>query len=418
MNLLLIHQSFVDRDHAGGTRHVEMARYLVEQGHAVSVVAGNLNYLTGKPFVDSKQLFVRQRFDGVEVLRSYVYPAIHRSFGWRVVAFLSFMVSSVYAALRAGKVDVVMGTSPPIFQLFSAWLVSVVKWRPLVVEIRDLWPEFAIDMGVLKNPIIIWMARLWESFIYKRATHLVVNSPAYRGYLISKGVAEEKITVIPNGVDPSMFDVTRDADVEGLRKSLGVCDKFVVVYAGAVGLANDIDTLVAAAERLRSDTDDAASNSTQSAVHILILGDGKEKRRLQKVANDKSLLNVTFLQPIPKNEMASILAASDACVATLQPIPMFKTTYPNKVFDYMAARRPTILAIDGVIREVIESSEGGVYVKPGDPKRLADGIREMRDLSSDERRAMGERARAYVEKHFDRDKQTKKLEQVLRSLVS
>lgn len=389
MHLLIIHQAFAGPDDPGGTRHYEFARHMAAQGHQVTIVAANLNYQTGAPVVPGAGLVAEQDLGGVRVLRAYAYPSLHRSFLWRIVAFLSFMLSSVLVALRAGPADVVMGTSPPIFQAVSAWLVALLRRRPLLLEVRDLWPEFAIAMGVLRQPALIWLARRLEAFLYARADHLLVNSPAYRGYLLGRGVAPERVSLIPNGVDPAMFDPA--ARGEAVRARYGLGDKFVVTYAGALGQANDLPTLLRAAALLHQD----------ARVHLLLVGDGKERPALEAMARELGLANVTFAGPRPKREMADILAASDACVATLQAIPMFRTTYPNKVFDYMAAGRPTVLAIDGVIREVIEASRGGVFVRPGSPEALAEAIGRLADDPA-AARAMGLAARQYVAQHFSR----------------
>lgn len=390
MHVMLIHQAFISPKEAGGTRHLELGQRFVREGNDFTIVASNLSYHSGKQ-VEPPADGIEQ-YDGVRVRRAWTLAALHRSYLWRVVSFLSFMVSSVWTALRVRNVDLVMGTSPPIFQLLSAWLVSVIKRVPFVLEVRDLWPEFAIDIGLLKNPVIIWVARRLEMFLYNRATHIVVNSPAYREYLIHKGVAEAKVSFVPNGVDTSLF--TETIDGSHLRREFDLDGKFVVTYAGAIGMANDLDVVLDAADRLRDSHD----------VQFLIVGDGKERNRLEQRAKDMALDNVTFTGPRPKAEMPQFLAMSDACLATLQDIPMFKTTYPNKVFDYMAAARPTILGIDGVIRDVVEKADGGIAVPPGNADALAHAVAE---LAHDRNRAiaMGRSARAYVELHFDRDQQ-------------
>jgi glycosyltransferase involved in cell wall biosynthesis len=389
---LLIHQAFASPQDAGGTRHYEFARHLIRQGDQFVIVASDIHYPSGIRLVERTKLVTKQNLDGIGLLRSYTYPSVNRGFVWRVIAFVSFMITSVYAALRAGPVDLVMGTSPPIFQAVSAWFVALVRRRPFLLEIRDLWPEFAIDIGILKNPLAIAASRWLERFLYARATHLLVNSPAYRDYLINKGVAATKITLIPNGVDTDMFDP--HASAPHLRAELHLDGKFVVTYAGALGLANDLDTILRAAERL----------CAESAVHFLMVGDGKERPNLEAKARMLGLSNVTFAGSYPKNRIPEILAASQACVACLKNIPMFRTTYPNKVFDYMAAGRPTLLVIDGVIREVIEAAQGGIFVPPGDDAALARGVME---LSGDPQLAqtMGQNARAYVVEHFNRAQQ-------------
>lgn len=394
MHILLIHQAFVSPQEPGGTRHYELARHLVEQGHLVTIVASDISYLTGQPTVERNKLVNQESLDGIRVLRAYTYPALHRSFSWRLISFLSFMFSSILVAISVHKVDLVMGTSPPIFQAAAAWLVAVIRRRPFLLEIRDLWPEFAIDMGVLKQPVFIYLARGLECFLYARSNHLLVNSPAYRKYLTGKNISGEKITFIPNGVDPDLFNP--QVNSKDFRREWKLDGKFVVTYAGALGLANDIPTILRAARHLRKDPE----------IHFLLVGDGRERANSERIAKQLRLHNVTFIGSRPKSEMSKILAASDACLAILQDIPMFRTTYPNKVFDYMAAGRPTILAIDGVIREVIESARGGVFVPPGDDEALAEAVQFL-FTNRFEAEAMGMSARAYVVEHFNRCQQAK-----------
>lgn len=404
MTVLLIHQSFVSPQEAGGTRHYELARYCVEHGIPFTIVASDLSYLTGERTVARRGIVAEQQIDGVRVLRAYTYPSFHRSFVWRAVSFLSFMLTSVWTALRAGPVDLVIGTSPPIFQAFSAWIVAFIRRRPFLLEIRDLWPEFAVDMGVLTNRRLIALARWLERFLYARATHLLVNSPAYRDYLLGKGIPASKISVIPNGVDPSMFDPA--ADGQRVREEYGLKRQFILTYAGALGLANDIPTILKAADALRDRTD----------IHFLIVGDGKERRNLEAWASQHQLPNVTFTGSRPKAEMVDFLAASDACIATLQNIPMFRTTYPNKVFDYMAAGRPTLLAIDGVIREVVEAAHGGIFVQPGDAGALVRATLRLVDDPAGAK-GMGLAARAYVVEHFDRAAQAEDFARLVRQIL-
>jgi glycosyltransferase involved in cell wall biosynthesis len=199
----------------------------------------------------------------------------------------------------------------------------------------------------------------------------------------------ERVSLIPNGADPEMFDP--DADGAAFRQAHNLENHFVVLYAGAHGLSNALDVVLDAAERLRED----------ATIQIILLGDGKEKPRLQTSAQARKLENIRFLPPVPKTGMREALAAADACLAILKPIEMYKTTYPNKVFDTMAAGRPVILAIDGVIRKVVEDADAGVAVAPGDPAALAEAIRE---LASDPERCktMGSNGRKAVEMQFSR----------------
>lgn len=389
MKILLINQVFVSPEEPGHTRHFEMGKYLKERGHELVIVASDLNYQTGQRTVERRGLYAEQIFDGIRVLRSYMYPAIHRNYFWRVIAFFSFMFSSILTALRVQDVDLVMGTTPPIFQAVSALVVASLRGKPFLLEVRDLWPEFGISMGVLKTPLIIALSHWLENFLYKHAGHILVNSPAYRDYMFTKSVPSSKVTYIAYGTDIDMFNPSIDGS--SIRKELKVEDKFVVLYAGALGQANDIDTLLRAAERLKQ----------EERISFVLFGDGKDRARLESDAKSKNLTNVIFAGTRPKKDMPLIVASADVCLAILQDIPAFRTTYPNKVFDYMAAGRASVIVIDGITRELIESSQGGVYVHPADDAMLAQKILE---LSQDpaQVKAMGTNAREYLVKNLDR----------------
>jgi glycosyltransferase involved in cell wall biosynthesis len=405
MKILLLNQAFVSPEEPGHTRHFEMAKFLQARGHELVIVASDLNYQTGQRTVTRRGVFAEQVIDGVRVLRAYIYPALHRSYVWRTVSFLSFMLSSVWTALQVKDVDLVMGTTPPIFQAVSAWFVAWIRRKPFLLEVRDLWPEFGVSMGVLKNPIIIAVARWLEKFLYARATHILVNSPAYREYIITKGVPENKVTYIAYGTDVDMFNPQIDGS--SIRAELGLQNKFVVLYAGALGQANDIDTILRAAERLNN----------EDKICFVLFGDGKERTRLQSEAEQMKLSDVVFAGVRPKKEMPCVVASADVCLAILQDIPMFRTTYPNKVFDYMAAGRATVLVIDGVSRTLIESSNGGVFVPPGNDEQLANTILE---LSKDSKRVqqMGQNARLYLVKHLDRRDKLNETLALLQRLVN
>jgi len=404
MRILLINQAFVSPDEPGHTRHFEMAKFLQSRGHELVIVASDLNYQTGQRTVARTGVFAEQKFDGVRVLRSYIYPTLHRSYIWRIVSFFSFMFSSVWTALQVKDVDLVMGTTPPIFQAVSAWFVAWIRRKPFLLEVRDLWPEFGVSMGVLKNPIVIASARWLEMFLYARATHILVNSPAYKEYMIGKGVPENKVTYIAYGTDVDMFNP--NVDGSSIRAELGMDDKFVVLYAGALGQANDIDTILRAAERLKD----------EDKIRFVLFGDGKERTRLQSEAERIKLSNVIFAGVRPKKEMPQIVASADVCLAILQDIPMFRTTYPNKVFDYMAAGRATVLVIDGVSRKLIEDSYGGAYVQPGDDKQLAETILAL-SKNVDIVKQMGLNAREYLVKHLDRRDKLNETLELLKRLI-
>ena len=403
MHILLIHQAFAALDEPGGTRHHELARHLVSHGHTVTVIASALTFLTGEAVggrIPWKQ--VQDGGEGITILRAYTYNALHKSFFHRLLSFFSFMFSSFFIGLHVKRVDVVWGTSPPIFQGVTAWLLARLKGAKFLFEVRDLWPEFAVAVGVLTNPTIIRMSEWLERFLYRRADQLMINSPGFFDHIYQRG--GEDIILIPNGAEASMF--SPEDDGAELRKAHGLEGKFVALYAGAHGMSNNLEVVLGAAAKLAGQRD----------IRIVLLGDGKEKATLVAQAEALDLPNLMFLPPLPKVEMRAALAMADVCIAILKPVEMYKTVYPNKVFDYMAAGRATILAIDGVIREVIEAAEAGVFVPPGDPEALAFTIRRLAD-QPEKVKQMGLNGRAYLEKHFDRPKVAEELDELLKELV-
>lgn len=403
MHILLIHQAFASIDEPGGTRHHEIARHLVDAGHRVTVISSPVSYLTGKSSALTPSPSPKGRGeDDVLVIRSYTYSALHRSFVHRVFSFLSFMISSFVNGLRVRDVDLVWGTSPPIFQGITAWLLARLKGVPFLFEIRDLWPAFAIAVGILDNKLLINASEWLERFLYRQADQLLVNSPGFVEHIQARGGAD--IALVPNGADISMFDP--DAAGDAFREAHGLENKFVALYAGAHGMSNDLEIVLDAAAKLQDDAN----------IALVLLGDGKEKPALIERASQMKLENVHFVPPVPKSGMGQALAASDACIAILKPIEMYKTVYPNKVFDYMAAARPVILAIDGVVRQVVDDAQAGISVSPGDADVLAEAIRSLANNPQEARR-LGRNGRNHVEKHFDRRQLSGKMAEIMEDLV-
>jgi glycosyltransferase involved in cell wall biosynthesis len=418
MHILLIHQAFASLNEPGGTRHHEFARYLTTHGHHVTVIASPVSYLTGATMstVSNEPRNRGEEKSGVlpsggnpgcgelTILRASTYQALHKSFVHRMLAFFSFMVSSFWIGLGVKNVDVVWGTSPPIFQGLTAWLLARLKGAPLLFEVRDLWPQFAIAVGVLRNPILIRLSLWLEHFLYHQADRVMVNSPGYVTHVSKHGA--RFIELVPNGSDPQMFDPLNDGKF--FRALNHLENKFVVLYAGAHGLSNDLGVVLEAAKILQN-------KIPSPEVMVTFLGDGKEKPALQAQAATLGLTNVLFLSSIPKTGMAEALAGADACLAILKPLDEYKTTYPNKVFDYMAAGRPVILAIDGVIRTVIEAAGGGIFTPPGNPSALADAIQKLAEDPGRSRK-MGLAGRKYLEEHFSRVVMAARLLDVLETM--
>ena len=345
MHVLLIHQLFATGDEAGGTRHFEIVRRWVAAGDQVTVATSPENYLTNASTPPPEGLPA-----GLKVVRvgaASGWASAGHAFAARVAVFLRFAVAALRAGLRVRDVDAVWGTTPPIFQAPTAWAVARLKGVPFVLEVRDLWPDFAVGLGILRNRAAIRAAKALERFLYRRADLVVVNSPGFVEHVRREGGVDP--VVVSNGVDPAPFIATGAAgDRARVRRELGWEGRFATLYAGAHGIPNDLEVVLRAAK--------LAQAARQERILFVFVGSGRDLPRLRRLAEEWKLANVQFLGPRPKSEMPSILAAADCCIAILKPIPMFTTTYPNKVFDYMAAGRPVVLAIDGAIREVVEGA--------------------------------------------------------------
>ncbi len=399
MHILLIHQAFAAIDEPGGTRHHELARALAQQGHQVTIIASPISYLTGQTSAEQKKVVYEKN---ITIYRTHTYPALHRSFFHRVISFISFMNSSFFRALHVRNVDLVWGTSPPIFQGITAWLVARLKGVPFVFEVRDLWPAFAEAVGVLKNKFLIRLSRWLERFLYRHADAVIVNSPGYIEHVRQRGA--KNVFLVPNGVDTAMFPVNEDGSA--FRTSHRWQNKFLVFYTGAHGMSNDLPVVIDAAQQLKDETD----------IQFVFIGDGKEKNALMDMAHQKGLENVAFLPPIEKKEIGQALAAADCCIAILKPIELYKTTYPNKVFDYMAAAKAIVLVIDGVIRKVVEDADCGIFAQPGDAQAIAQVILTLH-ASPQKCKEMGLRGRVYVEQHFNRQKTAAQLLEVFQKVI-
>lgn len=400
MHILLIHQAFTALDEPGGTRHYELACYLAERGHRITIIASPVSYMTGS----SRQNPASPTQDhppGMRILRAYTYPAWHRSFAHRMISFVSFMLSSFWLGMRQEDVDLVWGTSPPIFQGITAWALARLKRAPFLFEVRDLWPAFAVAVGVLRQPALIRASEWLERNLYAHADQIVVNSPGFIPHVRARG--GDKVELIPNGADPAMFATPLTG--EPFRRQHNLEGKFVALYAGAHGLSNDLQVILEAAALLQA----------ENKIAFVLLGDGKEKPKLVKQAAEMGLRNVHFLSPVPKSEMPQALAAADACIAILKPIELYKTVYPNKVFDYMAAGKPVVLAIDGVIRSVVEEARAGVFVPPGNPVALAQAVQKLAN-DPEWGKQMGADGQEYVKLHFNRVKLAEQLARLIEGL--
>ncbi len=395
MRILLIHQMFLEEDDPGGSRFNEMAKVWANEGHEITVLGGMMHYnghekrdeYKGKYFVNKKQ-------GQLDVWRCHVSESYNANFLGRLWAYFSFMFAATWVGLfkTKGKYDVILVTSPPLFVGVTAFVLSFFKKIPYVFEVRDLWPESAIDTGVLNNKLIIKLAYRVEGFLYKNASLINVLTPAFKTHLINiKKVNEDKILFIPNAADFSLSDtLLENFDASQMRNEMGWQDKFIVTYVGAHGVANGLHQVLDAAELLKD-----------TKILFLLIGNGMTKESLIIDAKNRGIDNVVFLNSVPKVDVFKYILISDMGASILRNVPAFKTVYSNKSFDYMACKKPILMAIDGISRELVEEADAGSYVIPEDPQSYNIVLRKYMESPS-LLKLQGENGYNYAKKHFDR----------------
>lgn len=395
MKILLLHQYYLEDDDAGGSRWNEMTRMWSEQGHNITVVAGMLHSNEFEKRNEYKGHYFKKKVKyGIDIWRCHVSETYNSNFIGRLWGYFSFVFSSLWCLLFKvkGRHDVIIITSPPLFISISAMIYSWIKRTPIVFEIRDLWPESAIDTGVVSNKLIINLAFWLEKISYKNATLINVLTPAFKKALIEKkNISEKKIIYIPNAADFDISDKLVLANEKGdLREKYNLQDKFIITYVGAHGVANCLGQVL-----------DTAKLMTDTNVVFVLIGNGMEKPSLIKRVEEENIQNVIFIDPVPKQEVFKYIISSDMGASILKRADAFKTVYSNKTFDYFACKRPVFMLIDGVSRELVEEAKAGIYVEPENPIEFSMKIREY--ITDKDRIVIeGENGYRYAKANFDR----------------
>ena len=411
MKILLIHQYFKESDVTGGARFNEMTRVWKEMGHDITVIAGNLDGQSSEKRKEYKGKFVTSKIqDGIDVYRCYVSDSYNVNFLGRLWGYFSFVFSGLYAGLFKikGQYDLILVTSPPLFVGITAYVLSLFKRTPFVFEVRDLWPESAIDTGVIKNKIVIRFSYWFEKFVYKKAKLINVLTPAfYQTLMDKKGVPEEKLIMIPNAADFAISDeLLEHFDAKEFRRQNNLDDHFVVTYVGAHGVANGLDQILETALLLKD-----------TPVLFLLIGEGMKKRSLINKAQDLKLNNVRFIDAMPKKDVLKYVMASDMGTSVLLKNDTFKTVYSNKTFDYMSCKKPVLMVIDGVSRKLVEDANAGKFVEPENPVDFAKKIRYYL-VNYDLLVKQGESGYIFAKENFDRTKLATDYAKQLETLIS
>ncbi len=391
MRILVLVQYFNLPGEPGGSRAYQFARRWRARGHEVTILTGNVNYKTGRSIRPAFGRSYRAESlpDGVRVLRLWTYERFQGSFRKRLLFFASYALNAAFVGTFLKRPDVVFASSTPITVGLPGWWLSRRFRVPFVFELRDLWPEAAVAAGVLRDPGWIRRIQSLARFLYRKADHLVAVTRGIRDGIIAHGTPPEKISLLPNGVDDWMVAERFRAPQVSPRDPGGLrC-----LYVGAHGLWNNLETLLAAARALRKDR----------RVEFVFIGDGDRKGALRDQARREGLDNVRFLDAQPKEEAFASMVRADLGLIAASDHPHNRQTLPNKIFDYLAAELPVLIAAgEGEMRELLEISGGGWSVPPEDGEALAAAIILALELGEERRRAVGRSGQKYVLEHYAR----------------
>lgn len=395
MHILLIHQFYLNDNDPGGSRFNKFVEFWSEKGHKVSVIAGTVNYATGKSDDKYNKKYITKEdiSKNVTVYRCHVSKGYNKNFLGRLLGYFSFNFSSSFALRKIKNIDVILVSSPPLFIGLTGILAKWITKKPLIFEVRDLWPESAIDTGVLSNKYIIKLAYKIEKMCYKYADLINVLTPAFKDKLVEdKNINPNKIIYIPNGADLDIFK-PEEKNINLVEK-YNLNNKFIITYTGAHGVANHLEYILNIANNLKN---------KDKNIHFLLIGDGMRKNSLINLANKMNLDNVTFIDAQPKNQISKYVNLSDACIAVLKKNDTFKTVYPNKIFDYMSCKKPILVGIDGIARELVEDNKTGIYIDPENEEECVNSIISLKN-NADLRQEFGENGYQFVSTNFDRKK--------------
>lgn len=401
-------QQFVPEIGAGPARAAEMTKRWAAAGADVTVITAMPNRPHGRiPPPYRGKLFSSETWEGVRVLRSWLFARPGGGLGLTLLNNTSFALTALVNALRrAGPLDVLIASSPPYFPLFAGAVLRELWDTPLVLELRDLWPEYLIDMQVLRARPLQEAVLAVDRALLRRADHIVVVTEPFRDRILAKGIPPERCTVVSNGVDPEQyFPGTVPAPIPELN---GHGTRFIAGYLGNFGAGQGLGVVLDAAKRLAEEGSD---------VSFVLAGDGTELAKVRATTAALGLPNLTITPAIPKAATRAFYLNCDCCLVPLAPIPVFADVLPSKCFEIMACGRPVIASAAGQVALLLRESGAGWAVPPGDGAALAGALARLARLPPEERAAMGARGTHYVSRHFHRGVLAARYLRVLRAVA-
>jgi glycosyltransferase involved in cell wall biosynthesis len=388
MHILYIHQHFSTTAGSSGTRSYEFARRWVQAGHKVTLITGCYDIGGMKA---SGRLFQQCNIEGINLIVVRAGYSNKQSFLRRIMSFLGFCLLSIYAGLRVKNVDVIYATSTPLTVGISAIVLSLLKRVGYVFEVRDQWPEVPIQLGIIKNKVLIKLLLGLERVIYKYSSAIVALSPGMAEGIRNVLTVPRSVVVIPNSCDLSLFETYDDGQV--IRQRYGWDNKLVFMHFGAMGKANGLGFVIEAAQRLKHNAD----------IHFVLLGDGNEKQSLIQRTKQLGLSNVEIIDSMPKNTLAGFVAACDVSMVIFANYPILENNSANKFFDSLSAGKPVLLNYSGWQRKILEDNNAGLGC---DLCNIEQFVEKVLYFSSNRGllRDMGQNARQIAREDFSRDR--------------
>lgn len=402
MHILYIHQHFATPQGSTGTRSYEFARRWVRAGHKVTVITGHYD-IGGLEAASG--LYCTQNIDGINVVIVGTSYSNKQSYLRRIISFVCFILLSTYAALRIKKVNVVYATSTPLTVGIPAMVLKWLERVPFVFEVRDQWPELPIEMGIIKNRLLIRTLLWLERIIYRHSSGIIALSPGMADGVRSVLKSEKPVVIIPNSSDTGLF--RPDIDGSSVRENYGWKNKLVLLHAGAMGRANGLGFVIDVANKLKNNHD----------IHFVLAGDGSEKTMLISRVERLGLDNIEILDSKPKPELVKLLAACDIALVIFADFPILEHNSANKLFDSLSAGKPVLLNYSGWQRKILEDNGAGSGCELCN---LDEFIEKVLYLNSHRDRLadIGQNARRLAVEEFSRDKLAMQALEVIISIKS
>ncbi|WP_377887686.1 glycosyltransferase family 4 protein [Alkalihalobacillus sp. R86527] len=393
MKVMLLSQHFPPEVGAPQIRLYEVSKELQRKGHQVEIVTAFPHHPHGIiPDEYKGKFYQKDSYDGLTVHRSWIYPSPKGSFWRRLTSYFSFTFSAFYPIIKAKPTDVIICNSPPLFLGITAYIASKMKRAKFVFNIADIWPESAVELGIVKNKNFIRLAQKLEDWLYRKSWKLAAATEGIAQYLKDKGIKEQNVFLLPNGVNIKTFN-REPKDEEWINK-LQFEGKTVYTFAGRIGYAQGLESVLKAISQVK-DRDD---------LRFLFIGDGPEKDNLIQLKEELHLDNVVFHDSVPVSEMPKVFSITDYSIVSLKDLELFKGARPSKIFPALASGVPILYCGAGESVNLLENNKCGIVAEPENSKDISEKIRYCADLTPEQYEELSVNGRNFVVNEYSWEK--------------